>query len=126
MTGSLRSSSAADAAPSPREGGEGSVRHRVLVTESIAESGLNILRKAADVDLDYPAGLKADDLLRAAAEADPPITRSGTAVTAELVTAGAKLRVVGRAGVGLDNVDVDACTARGILVINAQIGRAHA
>ena len=92
--------------------------NRVLVTETIAEAGLNILRKAADVDLDYRPGLKGDDLLRAVAEADALVTRSGTAVTPELLNAGAKLRVVGRAGVGLDNVDVDACTARG------KIGRA--
>jgi D-3-phosphoglycerate dehydrogenase / 2-oxoglutarate reductase len=93
--------------------------HRVLVTETIADSGIAILRAAADIDLDYRPGLKGDELLRAVAEADALITRSGTAVTPELVNAGAKLRVVGRAGVGLDNVDVAACTARGILVINA-------
>src|SRR5213080_4236880 len=93
--------------------------HRVLVTDSLAESGLAILRAATDVDLDYRPGLKGDELLRAVADADGLITRSGTAVTPELVNAGAKLRVVGRAGVGLDNVDVAACTARGILVINA-------
>ena len=92
---------------------------KVLVTETIAEAGLRILRNAKDIDLDYRPGLKGDDLLRAVAEADALITRSGTAVTPELVNAGAKLRVVGRAGVGLDNVDVEACTARGILVINA-------
>jgi D-3-phosphoglycerate dehydrogenase len=94
-------------------------KHRVLVTETIADSGLAILRSAPDVELDYRPGLKGDDLLRAVAEADALITRSGTAVTPELVNAGARLRVVGRAGVGLDNVDVAACTARGILVINA-------
>jgi len=93
--------------------------HRVLVTETIAEAGLAIFRNAADVDLDYRPGIKGEELLRAVAEADAIITRSGTAVTPELVSAGAKLRVVGRAGVGLDNVDVAACTARGILVINA-------
>ena len=92
---------------------------KVLVTETIADAGLAILRAASDVDLDYRPGLKGDELLRAIAEADALITRSGTAVTPELVNAGAKLRVVGRAGVGLDNVDVAACTARGILVINA-------
>ena len=53
------------------------------------------------------------------AQSDALITRSGTAVTRELVNAGKRLRIVGRAGVGLDNVDVDACTERGILVINA-------
>lgn len=95
------------------------MRHRVLVTDTLAESGLAILRAASDVDLDYRPGLKGADLLRAVSESDALITRSGTAVTPELVSAGDRLRIVGRAGVGLDNVDVDACTARGILVINA-------
>jgi D-3-phosphoglycerate dehydrogenase / 2-oxoglutarate reductase len=93
--------------------------HRVLVTDTLAESGLAILRAASDVDLDYRPGLKGEQLLRAVTESDALITRSGTAVTRELVNAGKRLRIVGRAGVGLDNVDVDACTERGILVINA-------
>ncbi|HXG59365.1 MAG TPA: phosphoglycerate dehydrogenase [Thermoanaerobaculia bacterium] len=92
---------------------------RVLVTDTLAESGLAIVRAAADAELDYRPGLKGEQLLAAVAESDALITRSGTAVTSELVHAGRRLRVVGRAGVGLDNVDVDACTARGILVINA-------
>lgn len=94
-------------------------KHKVLVTDSLADSGLEILRAADDVDLDYRPGLKGQDLLNAVAESDGLITRSGTAVTKELVNAGTRLRIIGRAGVGLDNVDVDACTARGILVINA-------
>ena len=93
--------------------------YKVLVTDTIAESGLDILRAADDLDLDYRVGLKGAELLGAVAESDALITRSGTAVTPELVNAGTRLRIVGRAGVGLDNVDVDACTARGILVINA-------
>ncbi|HEY0159248.1 MAG TPA: phosphoglycerate dehydrogenase [Thermoanaerobaculia bacterium] len=93
--------------------------HKVLVTDSIAESGLDILRAAEDVELDYRPGLKGSELLEAVAQSDALMTRSGTAVTPELVNAGTRLRIVGRAGVGLDNVDVDACTARGILVINA-------
>jgi D-3-phosphoglycerate dehydrogenase / 2-oxoglutarate reductase len=92
---------------------------KVLVTDTLAESGLDILRSAEDVALDYRPGLKGEDLLAAVRESDALITRSGTAVTPELVNAGTRLRIVGRAGVGLDNVDVDACTARGILVINA-------
>ncbi|HKR67118.1 MAG TPA: phosphoglycerate dehydrogenase [Thermoanaerobaculia bacterium] len=95
------------------------MKYKVLVTDSIAESGLDILRQAEDVALDYRPGLKGAELLAAVAESDALITRSGTAVTPELVNAGTRLRIVGRAGVGLDNVDVDACTARGILVINA-------
>src|SRR5207247_5425593 len=83
--------------------------HRVLVTDTLAESGLAILQAASDVDLDYRPGLKGEQLLRAVAESDALITRSGTAVTRELVNAGKRLRIVGRAGVGLDNVDVEAC-----------------
>jgi D-3-phosphoglycerate dehydrogenase / 2-oxoglutarate reductase len=93
--------------------------HHVLITDSLAESGLDILRAATDVELDYRPGLKGEELLQAVRESDALITRSGTAVTPELVNAGNRLRIIGRAGVGLDNVDVDACTARGILVINA-------
>jgi D-3-phosphoglycerate dehydrogenase len=93
--------------------------HKVLVTDSIAPSGLAILRAAEDVELDYRPGLAGDELLDAVAQSDALITRSGTAVTSELVNAGTRLRIIGRAGVGLDNVDVEACTARGILVINA-------
>lgn len=93
--------------------------HKVLVTDSIAPSGLDILRAAEDVELDYRPGLAGDELLEAVAQSDALITRSGTAVTSELVNAGTRLRIIGRAGVGLDNVDVEACTARGILVINA-------
>jgi D-3-phosphoglycerate dehydrogenase / 2-oxoglutarate reductase len=92
---------------------------RVLVTDTLAESGLDILRAAPDVELDYRSGLKGEELLAAVRESDALITRSGTAVTPELVNAGTRLRIIGRAGVGLDNVDVDACTQRGILVINA-------
>lgn len=93
--------------------------YRALVTDTLAESGLDILRAAKDVELDYRPGLNGADLLAAVAQSDALITRSGTAVTPELVNAGTRLRIVGRAGVGLDNVDVDAATARGILVINA-------
>lgn len=93
--------------------------YRVLVTDTLAESGLEILKKAEDIELRYEPGLSGQPLLDAVAETDALITRSGTAVTQELVDAGDRLRIVGRAGVGLDNVDVDAATQKGILVINA-------
>lgn len=94
-------------------------KYRVLVTDTLAESGLEILQREPTIQLDYRPGLKGEALLAAVAEAEGLITRSGTAVTQELLDAAKRLRVVGRAGVGLDNVDVDAATARGILVINA-------
>jgi D-3-phosphoglycerate dehydrogenase / 2-oxoglutarate reductase len=92
---------------------------RILVTDTLAESGLEILRAAAEMELDYRPGLAGNELLEAVATADALITRSGTAVTRPLLEAAAKLRVVGRAGVGLDNVDVAAATERGVVVINA-------
>lgn len=94
-------------------------KHRVLVTDTLAESGLEILQREPSVQLEYRPGLKGDALLSAVADVEALITRSGTPVTRELLEAGKRLRVVGRAGVGLDNVDVDVATARGILVINA-------
>jgi D-3-phosphoglycerate dehydrogenase len=92
---------------------------KILVTDTLADSGLAVLRAASDMEVDYRPGLKDGALLNAVTESDALITRSGTAVTEELVNAGTRLRIVGRAGVGLDNVDVEACTSRGILVINA-------
>jgi D-3-phosphoglycerate dehydrogenase len=92
---------------------------RILVTDTIADSGLRILQGESDVDLDYRPGLEGAGLHAAVAEADALITRSGTAVTEGLLSHSTRLKVVGRAGVGLDNVDVEACTRRGVLVINA-------
>jgi len=94
-------------------------RYRILVTDTLADSGLELFRSQTDVDLDYRPGLAGAELHREVATADAIVTRSGTAVTDELLSHAKQLRVVGRAGVGLDNVDVDASTRRGILVINA-------
>lgn len=96
-----------------------SSRHTVLVTDTLADSGLELLRAQNDVELVYQPGLKGEALLDAVSRADGLITRSGTAVTKELLDAAKQLKVVGRAGVGLDNVDVDAATERGVLVVNA-------
>ncbi|RMH69249.1 MAG: phosphoglycerate dehydrogenase [Actinomyces sp.] len=91
---------------------------RILVTEKIADSGLDRLRRAGhtvDVRLDLdPAGL-----IEAVRGAHALIIRSATQVTAEVLEAGTDLVVVGRAGIGLDNVDVAAATARGVMVVNA-------
>jgi D-3-phosphoglycerate dehydrogenase / 2-oxoglutarate reductase len=91
---------------------------RVLVTESIAESGLDLLR-AAGHEVDVQEGLDPAGLQRSIPGAHGLIIRSATKVTAEVVEAGRDLIVVGRAGVGLDNVDVDAATRRGVMVVNA-------
>jgi D-3-phosphoglycerate dehydrogenase / 2-oxoglutarate reductase len=91
---------------------------RVLVTETIAASGLDLLREAGH-DVDVREDLDPAALLEAIAGAEGLIIRSATKVTAEVIEAGSDLVVVGRAGVGLDNVDVDAATDQGVMVVNA-------
>ncbi len=91
---------------------------RVLVTEEIAEPGLALLR-AAGHEVDVSVGLSADELLGAVRSAHALIIRSATQVTAAVLDAAPELVVVGRAGIGLDNVDVEAATRRGVMVVNA-------
>ncbi len=91
---------------------------RILVTEEIADSGLDKLR-AAGHDVDVRLGLSADELLGVVPGAHALIIRSATKVTEAVLAAGTDLVVVGRAGIGLDNVDVDVATQRGVMVVNA-------
>ena len=91
---------------------------RILVTEEIAEGGLDRLRDAGH-EVDVRLGLSPEELLRAVPGAAALIIRSATQVTAEVLAAGAELMAVGRAGIGLDNVDVTAATAQGVMVVNA-------
>jgi len=90
---------------------------RILVTEKIAEEGLAVLGRAAEVDVRL--GLDRAALLEAIGEYDALVVRSATKVNAELIAAGQRLRVIGRAGTGVDNIDVEAATQRGIVVVNA-------
>ena len=91
---------------------------RILVTEEIAEGGLDRLRHAGH-EVDVRLGLSPDELLEAVPGAAALIIRSATQVTADVLAAGTELMAVGRAGIGLDNVDVAAATARGVMVVNA-------
>jgi D-3-phosphoglycerate dehydrogenase / 2-oxoglutarate reductase len=91
---------------------------RVLVTEEIAEGGLDRLR-AAGHTVDVRLGLSPEALLDEVHGAHALIIRSATQVTEAVLAAGPELVVVGRAGIGLDNVDVDAATRRGVMVVNA-------
>jgi D-3-phosphoglycerate dehydrogenase / 2-oxoglutarate reductase len=89
----------------------------VLIAEELAPSAIDVL--AYDYDVRHVDGTDRAALLAQVAEADALIVRSATHVDAEVLTAGTGLRVVARAGVGLDNVDVAAATVRGVLVVNA-------
>src|SRR5947207_8071682 len=89
----------------------------VLIAEELAPAALEVL--ADDFDVRHVDGTDRPALLSAAAEANALIVRSATQVDAEVIAAAPRLRVVARAGVGLDNVEVAAATARGVMVVNA-------
>jgi D-3-phosphoglycerate dehydrogenase len=91
---------------------------RVLVTEKLAERGLELLRDAGH-DVDVQLDLSPEALLGVIPGARALIVRSATQVTPAVLEAGTDLAVVGRAGIGLDNVDVEAATRRGVMVVNA-------
>jgi D-3-phosphoglycerate dehydrogenase len=91
---------------------------RILVTEKIADGGLQQLRDAGHV-VDVRLGLGPEELIEVIPGAAALIIRSATHVTGQVLEAGADLVVVGRAGIGLDNVDVEAATKRGVMVVNA-------
>ncbi|MGH2723807.1 MAG: phosphoglycerate dehydrogenase [Actinomycetota bacterium] len=90
---------------------------KVLVTEKLAEGGLAVLRQDFDVDvrLDLAAGGLADQI----GPYEAIVVRSQTKIDAAVIEAGTNLKVIGRAGIGVDNVDVEAATRRGVLVVNA-------
>src|SRR3954469_6869277 len=91
---------------------------RVLVAEPLAERGLDAMR-AAGLDVEVKTGLTPEELCAALPGVAALVIRSATQVTAEVLAAGVDLVVVGRAGIGLDNVDVAEATKRGVMVVNA-------
>jgi D-3-phosphoglycerate dehydrogenase len=98
---------------------------RVLVTDPISEAGLDVLRDAGhEVVTDYEA--EGSDLLEAVADANALVVRSGTEVTKEVLEAAPDLVIVGRAGIGVDNIDIDAATEQGVIVANAPEGNVRA
>jgi D-3-phosphoglycerate dehydrogenase len=92
----------------------------VLVSDPLAEEGIDILKEFADVDVN--TGLTEDQLVATIGNYDALLVRSGTEVTARVIDAGAKLKFIGRAGAGVDNIDTEAATRRGIIVANAPEG----
>jgi len=93
---------------------------RVLVSDSVAEEGLAVLQQAMEVD--YRPNLPRETLLEIIGAYDALMVRSQTRVDAPVIEAGTRLKVIGRAGVGVDNVDVEAATRRGIVVVNSPEG----
>lgn len=97
---------------------------RILITDSLEDSGKAILAGQAEVD-DRP-GLSAEDLLTAIPGCHALIVRGRTRVTREVLTAGTSLKVVGRAGVGVDNIDLTAASSQGVKVVNSPIATTNA
>tara|TARA_B100000700_G_C15037150_1_gene853359 strand:+ start:1550 stop:3136 length:1587 start_codon:yes stop_codon:yes gene_type:complete len=93
---------------------------KVLVTDPINQSGIEILSKVAQVD--QHIGVSEEELKSLIGDYDALMIRSGTQVTSTVINSSAKLRIIGRAGVGVDNVDVEAATKRGVLVVNSPGG----
>ncbi len=99
-------------------------RLRVLVTDHLAQRGIDLLQATPGLTVDVRNTLDSAGLLEACRTADALIVRSASRVTAELLAATQLLKIVGRAGVGVDNVDLEAATARGVVVMNTPGGNA--
>ena len=93
---------------------------RILISDPIDPEGIEFLRAQADVDI--KTGLSTQELVEILGDYDALIVRSETQVSPEVVKAGTRLQVIGRAGIGVDNIDLDAATSRGIAVVNAPTG----
>ena len=95
---------------------------KVLIADSISPRGVDELSREGALEVSFQTGLTESELVKIIPEFSALVVRSQTKVTAQILNAGARLRVVGRAGVGVDNVDVETATRRGIIVLNAPGG----
>ena len=95
---------------------------KILITDSLAPEGLEIFKNADGFEVDVKVGLKPDELKKICPAYDGWVIRSGTKITADLIEAATNLKVIGRAGVGYENIDADAATKKGIVVMNTPGG----
>lgn len=100
-------------------------RATVLIADPLAPEAEEALAAAPDVEVRRVAGKRRAELLKAVPKADALIVRSGTTVDREVIAAAGRLTVVGRAGVGIDNIDVTAASERGVLVVNTPSANVH-
>ena len=96
--------------------------HRVLISDSLSKEAVAILEKEKELKVDVNTGLTPDALKKVIKDYDALVVRSGTKVTKDIIAAADRLKIIGRAGVGLDNVDVDAASKKGIIVVNTPGG----
>jgi D-3-phosphoglycerate dehydrogenase len=95
---------------------------KVLVSDILGEIGIKMFQDEPGIEVDVNTGLAPDELKKIIGEYDGLVIRSATQVTEEILEAAKKLKVVGRAGIGLDNVDIPAATKRGVVVMNTPTG----
>lgn len=95
---------------------------KILVTDSLAPQGLEVLRRAAGFEVDLRLGLKPEETKKVIGPYHGWVIRSGTKITADMIEAADNLKVIGRAGIGVDNVDVEAASRKGIVVMNTPGG----
>lgn len=95
---------------------------KILVSDKLAKEGVEVLQKEQDITVDVITNLTPEELVAKIGEYDALVVRSSTQVTAEVIEAATNLKVIGRAGVGIDNIDVKAATKKGIIVLNAPEG----
>lgn len=98
---------------------------KVIVTDEVADQGLMLLKQDPRVQMDVRLGLKKEELLEIIGNYDAIITRSGTTVDKALLDAATSLKMVARAGVGIDNVDLDYASSKGVIVVNAPFGNTN-
>lgn len=96
--------------------------YKVLIADSVSTEGIEKLQAAPEFEVTVAPDISAQDLVREIPKYHALVVRSRTQVTAQVLEAGEKLKVVGRAGVGVDNIDLDAATSRGVVVLNAPEG----
>ncbi|MDP4236198.1 MAG: hydroxyacid dehydrogenase, partial [Bacteroidota bacterium] len=90
----------------------------ILISDKLAQQGVDIFKAEQDIQVDVKLGLKPDELRNMIGNYDALVVRSETQVTAEVIAVAKKLKVIGRAGVGFDNIDIPAATRAGIIVMN--------
>ena len=95
---------------------------RVLVSDSLSQQGLDLLAREDEIEVDYKTNLIPDELVERIGDYDALIIRSTTKVTGKIIEAANRLKVIGRAGVGVDNIELDAATRHGVLVVNTPAG----
>lgn len=95
---------------------------KVLVSDNLSATGVEILKKESGIEVDVKTGLPKEELIKIIPNYDGLIVRSATKVVAEIIDAASNLKVIGRAGIGVDNIDVEAAGKKGIIVMNAPEG----